>query len=90
VANWVLKKPSPEQRDAIELGIERSLKAATDLVLGRMDKATVQIHTSKPPRPKPPRPADISKPPATGQTGDVVPGVGEPPTTTPSTGTPKA
>ena len=56
VVNWVLKKPSPEQRDAIELGIERSLKAATDLVLGRMDKATVQIHTSKPPRPKPPRP----------------------------------
>jgi PTH1 family peptidyl-tRNA hydrolase len=30
VVNWVLKKPSPEQRDAIELGIERSLKAATD------------------------------------------------------------
>ena len=55
VVNWVLKKPSPEQSDAIELGIERSLKAVNDLVLGQMDKATVQIHTSKPPRPKPPR-----------------------------------
>lgn len=55
VVNWVLKKPSLEQRDAIELGIERSLKAVPDLVAGRTDKATVQIHTSKPPRPKPER-----------------------------------
>ena len=55
VVNWVLKKPSAEQREAIELGIERSLKAVVDLVHGRMDKATVQIHTSKPPRPKPER-----------------------------------
>lgn len=65
VVNWVLKKPSPEQRDAIELGIERSLKAAADLVQGRMDKATLQIHTSKPPRPKPPRPAPAGAPPDT-------------------------
>ena len=56
VVNWVLKKPSPEHRTAIEEAIARSLKAADDLVAGRMDKATVQIHTSKPPRPKPPRP----------------------------------
>lgn len=62
VVNWVLKKPSPEQREAIEIGIERSLKAANDLVLGRMDKATVQIHTSKPPRPKPPRPPQLQAP----------------------------
>ena len=55
VVNWVLKKPSADDRSAIDLGIERSLKAVTDLVLGRMDKATVQIHTSKPPRPKPER-----------------------------------
>jgi PTH1 family peptidyl-tRNA hydrolase len=56
VVNWVLKKPSPEHRDAIAQAIERSLKAVDDLVAGRMDKATVQIHTSKPPRPKPPKP----------------------------------
>lgn len=53
VVNWVLKKPSPEQRDAIEMGMERSLKAFEDLLHGRMDKATGLIHTSKPPRPKP-------------------------------------
>ena len=57
VVNWVLKKPSPDHRAAIEEAISRSLKAAEDLVAGQMDKATVQIHTSKPPRPKPPRPA---------------------------------
>jgi PTH1 family peptidyl-tRNA hydrolase len=62
VVNWVLKKPSPEHRDAIAQAIERSLKAVDDLVAGRMDKATVQIHTSKPPRPKPPKPV---APPAT-------------------------
>lgn len=56
VVNWVLKKPSPDHRDAIEQAIERSLKAVDDLMAGRMDKATVQIHTSKPPRPKPPKP----------------------------------
>lgn len=53
VVNWVLKKPSPDQRDAIEMGMERSLKAFDDLLNGRMDKATGLIHTSKPPRPKP-------------------------------------
>ncbi len=55
VVNWVLKKPSPDQRNAIDAGIERSLKAVADLVQGRMDKAMLQIHTSKPPRPKPER-----------------------------------
>ncbi len=66
VVNWVLKKPSPEQRDAIEQGIERSLKGVVDLVNGRMDKAMVQIHTSKPPRPKPERkPPPVAAPPAT-------------------------
>lgn len=55
VVNWVLKKPSPDQRSAIDAGITRSLKAVADLVQGRMDKAMVQIHTSKPPRPKPER-----------------------------------
>jgi PTH1 family peptidyl-tRNA hydrolase len=56
VANWVLKKPSAEQRDALQQAIERSLKALPDLLAGQMDKATAAIHTSKPPRPKPPRP----------------------------------
>jgi len=31
------------------------LHAAPALVAGEMEKATLMIHTSKPPRPKPPR-----------------------------------
>lgn len=57
VVNWVLKKPSPEHRAAIEEAVGRSLKAAEHLLNGEMEKATVLIHTSKPPRPKPARPA---------------------------------
>jgi len=57
VANWVLKKPSPDDRIAIAQAMDRSLKALPHLIAGEMDKATALIHTSKPPRPKPPRPA---------------------------------
>jgi PTH1 family peptidyl-tRNA hydrolase len=57
VANWVLKKPSPDDRIAIIQTLDRSLKALPHLMAGEMDKATALIHTSKPPRPKPPRQA---------------------------------
>ena len=57
VANWVLKKPAPEQRTLIEDSIAHSIKAWPTLQAGDIDKATLQIHTTKPPRPKPPRPA---------------------------------
>ena len=56
VANWVLKKPSPDQRTLIEDSITHSLKAYPALLAGEMAKATLLIHTTKPPRPKPPRP----------------------------------
>ena len=56
VIHWVLKKPSQEHRVAIEDCIDRSLKAVPELLRGEMDKATLQIHTTKPPRPKPARP----------------------------------
>ncbi|HXE22179.1 MAG TPA: aminoacyl-tRNA hydrolase [Rhodoferax sp.] len=56
VINWVLKKPAPEQRITIEDAIARSLKAVPHLIAGEMEKATLIVHTSKPPRPKPPRP----------------------------------
>ena len=56
VIHWVLKKPSPDHRQAIEDGIARSIKALPQLLAGDMEKAMVQIHTSKPQRPKPPRP----------------------------------
>ena len=56
VINWVLKKPAPEQRTAIEECVERTLKAVPAMLAGEMDKATLIVHTHKPPRPKPPRP----------------------------------
>ncbi len=57
VIHWVLKKPAPDQRQLIEDSIAHSLKAAPAMLAGDMDKATMLVHTTKPPRPKPPRPA---------------------------------
>jgi PTH1 family peptidyl-tRNA hydrolase len=54
VANYVLKKPAPDDREAIEGAIARSLQASDALMLGEMDKALALIH-AQPPRPKPPR-----------------------------------
>lgn len=58
VINWVLKKPSTEHRAAIDACIDRCLKAVPELLAGNMEKATMMIHTSHPPRPKPPRKLD--------------------------------
>jgi PTH1 family peptidyl-tRNA hydrolase len=60
VVSWVLKKPAPEQRTAIEECIARTLKAVPALMGGEMEKATLLVHTSKPPRPKPPRPEGLA------------------------------
>ncbi len=54
VVNYVLKKPSPDQREAIEKSIEQSLAASDPLIAGEMDKALALIHAG-PQRPKPPR-----------------------------------
>lgn len=54
VVNWVLKKPSPDHRDAIAKAIEQSLTSVNELLAGQMDKALQKIH-AQPPRPKPPR-----------------------------------
>jgi len=52
VTDYVLRKPAPEQREAIEKCIEQSL-GALDLILdGNMERAMMKIH-AKPPRPKP-------------------------------------
>ena len=59
VIHWVLKKPMAEQRKLIDESIARSVLAADMLMQGDMEKAMVQIHTSKPPRPKPPRPEGV-------------------------------
>ncbi len=55
VAAWVLRKPPAEQREQIEACVARTLKAWPELVAGDTTRATQKIHTSKPPRPKPPR-----------------------------------
>jgi len=55
VVNWVLKKPSPDHRDAIDKSIEQSLTAVDLLIAGEMDRALQKIH-AQPQRPKPPRP----------------------------------
>lgn len=69
VASWVLKKPAPDQLKLIEDAITHSLKAWPDMVAGQMDKATLAIHTTKAPRPKPPRkPAPDAAQPAAGET----------------------
>ena len=69
VANWVLRKPAPDHRDAIEACIERTSHALPHLVHGDMTRATQMVHTAKPPRPKPPRPASLSPQPG-GQHAD--------------------
>jgi len=56
VVNYVLKRPSPDHREAIEKAIEQSLQASDLLMAGEMDKALARVH-AQPPRPKPPRPA---------------------------------
>jgi peptidyl-tRNA hydrolase, PTH1 family len=56
VINYVLRKPAPDERDAIEKGIALSLTALDLLLEGEMQRATMKIH-AKPPRPKPARPA---------------------------------
>ena len=56
VVNYVLKKPSPDQREAIAKALDQSLQASDALIAGEMDKALALIH-AQPPRPKPPRPA---------------------------------
>jgi PTH1 family peptidyl-tRNA hydrolase len=63
VVNYVLKKPSPDQRELIARSIDQSLKAVEALLAGEMDRALALIH-AQPPRPKPPRPPGPATPPA--------------------------
>jgi PTH1 family peptidyl-tRNA hydrolase len=44
VADWVLRKPSPEQRELIESCVERSLDALDLLIDGPMERAMMKIH----------------------------------------------
>lgn len=55
VPDYVLRKPAPEHREALEQVIDRSLPALDALLQGDMEAAMRVIH-AKPQRPKPPRP----------------------------------
>jgi len=50
VINWVLKKPMPEQRHAIDDCIARSLHALPFLLSGDVAKATMLLHTRPTPQ----------------------------------------
>lgn len=63
VIHYVLKKPSPDHRKAIDISIERSLEATELLLAGDMAAALTRIH-AQPPRPKPPRPPRAPQAPA--------------------------
>ncbi len=54
VVNYVLKRPSVEDHQAILKSIEQSLTASDAMLAGAMDKALALVH-AQPPRPKPPR-----------------------------------
>jgi len=58
VSDWVLRKPPLEHRHAIDECIARALLAVPALRAGEIEKATMLIHTSIPPRPKPVRRPD--------------------------------
>jgi PTH1 family peptidyl-tRNA hydrolase len=65
VIDYVLRKPAPEQREAIEKAIEQSMTALDLVLAGDMERAMMKIH-AKPPRPKPPRPPKPGLEPASG------------------------
>jgi peptidyl-tRNA hydrolase, PTH1 family len=55
VVNYVLKKPSSTDRDAIDKASAQSLAALPQFLAGDMAQALALVH-AQPPRPKPPRP----------------------------------
>ncbi|MEY8876654.1 MAG: aminoacyl-tRNA hydrolase [Leptothrix sp. (in: b-proteobacteria)] len=58
VANFVLRKPPAAEREAIEGCIAKSMDGVDAMLAGDMAQALTRIH-AQPPRPKPPRPANV-------------------------------
>jgi PTH1 family peptidyl-tRNA hydrolase len=56
VIDYVLRKPKPEARVAIEDTIAKTMAVLDLIAAGEMERATMKLN-AKPPRPKPPRPA---------------------------------
>jgi PTH1 family peptidyl-tRNA hydrolase len=59
VMNYVLGRPPAAQREAIEAALARATGVLDTLLAGEMARATSALHTTKPPRPKPPRPEGL-------------------------------
>lgn len=71
VVDYVLRKPTTEQREAIDKSIEQSVSALDLLLEGDMERALMKIH-AKPPRPKPPAPPKSETSPATPTSADAL------------------
>jgi len=56
VIDYVLRKPKPEARDAIQETVAKTMGVLDLIAAGEMERATMKLN-AKPPRPKPPRPA---------------------------------
>jgi PTH1 family peptidyl-tRNA hydrolase len=61
VIDYVLKKPSPAERDEIDKSIEQSLSGIDLVLAGEMERATMKIN-ARPPRPKPEKPPKPASP----------------------------
>ncbi len=61
VANYVLKKPSAEHRDAIAQCSEQALNAVPLMVSGEMEKALARVHAG-PQREHKPKPPKVGEP----------------------------
>ena len=59
VANYVLRKPMAEHREAIDKSIDQGVSALDLMLEGDMERALMKVH-AKPPRPKPPKPPEDS------------------------------
>jgi PTH1 family peptidyl-tRNA hydrolase len=64
VIDYVLRKPAPQQREAIEKSIDLSLTALDLLLAGDMERAMMKIHVKTPRPPKPARPPAAQEPAA--------------------------
>ena len=67
VVNYVLRKPSADDREAIDKCIEQSVRALPLLLDGEMERALMKVH-ARPPRPKPPKPLEPPDPTTTAPT----------------------
>ncbi len=61
VIDYVLKKPTPDQRTEIDKAMDQALSALDLVIAGDMERAKMKVH-ARPPRPKPPAAPEVAKP----------------------------